>query len=122
MMSQANVDLARSGFAAVSRGELEPLSDLLDADVKWHGSEGPTDESCHNRDEAMHFIQLAIERGVVGELVDVIDAGDQVVVVMRPPNQEQLRANLTTFRNGKVVRMVAYESPEAALAAAGLAE
>jgi hypothetical protein len=56
------------------------------------------------------------------KLVDIIDAGDQVVVVMRPsrqlePGESELRANLTTFRGGKVVRMVAYGTPEAALAA-----
>ena len=51
--------------------------------------------------------------------MDVIGVGDQVVAVMRPPGADALRANLTTFRNGKFVEMVAFESPEAALAAAG---
>jgi hypothetical protein len=42
-----------------------------------------------------------------------------VVVVFRPPDApSELRANLTTFRGGKVVEMVAYPSPEAAIAAA----
>jgi hypothetical protein len=64
----------------------------------------------------------AVDRGALGQLVDVIDAGDQVVVVMRPgrelePGESGLRANLTTFRDGKVVQMTAYETPEAALAA-----
>ena len=40
---------------------------------------------------------------------------------MRPPEREQqlsiLRANVTTFRSGKVVEIVSHESPEAALAA-----
>lgn len=117
-MSQENADLARSGFAAVSRGGLKPLRDLLDADVRWHGGEGATDDSLSQPRRGDALIQLAIKRGVVGELVDVLDAGDQMVVVMRPPNRKQLRANLSTFRNSKVVRMVAYESPEAALAAA----
>jgi hypothetical protein len=70
----------------------------------------------------MHFIGEAMRRGAIGELVDVIDAGDQIVVVMCPrrgsePGESELRANITTFRDGKVVRMVAYASPEAALAA-----
>ncbi|HEY6397612.1 MAG TPA: hypothetical protein VIX82_09185 [Solirubrobacteraceae bacterium] len=39
------------------------------------------------------------------------------MIVIRPPDAE-LRANLTTFRDGKVTEMVAFESPEAALAAA----
>ncbi len=41
---------------------------------------------------------------------------------MRPPGalqsgKSELRANLATFRDGKVVQMVAYETPEGALAA-----
>jgi hypothetical protein len=56
----------------------------------------------------------------MGELVEVIDAGEQVVVVIRPASQAQLTANLTTFRDGKVVEMVSYETPEDALTAAGI--
>src|SRR6266576_2166431 len=60
----------------------------------------------------------------VGELVDVIDAGDKVVVIMQPPSgeggQATLSANLATFRDGKVIEMVHYPNPEDALAAAGL--
>lgn len=52
----------------------------------------------------------------VGELVDVIDAGDKVVVIMRPPSEEgeqaALNANLTTFRDGKIIEMVHYPNPE----------
>jgi ketosteroid isomerase-like protein len=121
-VSEANVQLARRGFEAVARGDFDALRDLLDPDVKWHGSEGPGERSCHNRDEALHFMRQAVARGALGQLVDVIDAGDQVIVVMRPgkpvePGESPLRANLTTFRHGKVVHMVAYETPEAALAA-----
>jgi len=45
-------------------------------------------------------------------------------VMMRPPSLEgepaALSANLTTFRDGKVIEMVHYPSPEEALAAAGI--
>ena len=47
----------------------------------------------------------------------MIEAGDQVVVVLKPHGADEPRANLTTFRDGKVVEMVAFESPEDALAA-----
>jgi ketosteroid isomerase-like protein len=121
-VTEANAQLASRGFEAVSRGDFDALRDLLDAEVKWHGSEGPGDQSCHNRAEALHFIRQAVDRGALGELIDVIDAGDQVIVVTRPgrdlePGESELRANLTTFRDGKVVQMVAYETPEDALAA-----
>jgi hypothetical protein len=53
----------------------------------------------------------------------VIGAGDKVVVIMRSPSNEgepgALSANLTTFRDGKVIEMVHYPDPDEALAAAG---
>ncbi len=61
------------------------------------------------------------EGRMAAELVDVADFGDRVVVVIRPGDPVragELRANMTTFRNGKVIEMVAFESPEGALAAA----
>ncbi len=61
----------------------------------------------------------------IGQLLDVIDAGDSVVVVMQPPSVEGVasppRANVTTFRDGVVVEIIAFESPQAALAHIGLA-
>jgi hypothetical protein len=47
----------------------------------------------------------AVASAGTGGLVDVIDAGDQVVVVLRPPGEpSELRADLTTFRDGKSQR------------------
>jgi hypothetical protein len=46
----------------------------------------------------------ARRRAGVGELIDVVDAGDRVIVIMRPLSEEArqvaLSANLTTFRDG----------------------
>ncbi len=125
-MAESNVEMVRRGFSAVMAGDLKVLEEILDPEVKWHGREGLGSDSCHNREQALRFMRRARAQGR-GELVDVIDCGEQVVVVMRPPAKDDgkrpaLRANLTTFRNGKVIRMVAYDTPEAALAAAGKQE
>ncbi|HUA72332.1 MAG TPA: hypothetical protein VMA96_14655, partial [Solirubrobacteraceae bacterium] len=53
----------------------------------------------------------------------MIDAGDKVVVIMRRTGEDgapELVANLTTFRDGKVVEMVHYANPDDARAAAGV--
>jgi ketosteroid isomerase-like protein len=124
-MSRENVELARAGYEAVARGDLDRVAGLLAPDVRWHGGDPSAEGACHNREQALEFMRAAAGRGVIGRLIDVIDAGDQVVVVMQPRGlggeQAPVRANITTFRNGRVVEMVAYESPEAAMAAAGLA-
>lgn len=124
-MSQANVELARRGYEAALRGELEAISDLLAPDVRWHGGDPSAPGACAGRDQALRFMRRTVEGGSIGELIEVVDAGEQVVVVLQPALSETGEgpgpvANLTTFRDGKVVEMVHYPDPAAALAAAGV--
>jgi ketosteroid isomerase-like protein len=120
-MSQELVDLARRGYEAVRRGDVDAISEFLDPDVKWHG--GDPDNGCQNRKQALEWMRGARERGPIGELVELIDAGDKVVVIMRRTGengQPELIANLTTFRDGKAIEMVHYPDPDDARAAAGV--
>jgi ketosteroid isomerase-like protein len=120
-VAETNVERARRGFEAARRGDIDTISELLDPEVKWHGGDPSATDSCHNRSEALHVMRRASGRGL-GELVDVVEAGDQVVVIMRPKSDPgepaPLVANLTTFRDGRVIEMVHYPNPDAALAAA----
>jgi ketosteroid isomerase-like protein len=105
-MTETNVERARRGFEAVLRGDVDAVAEMLAPDVTWG--------TCRNRDEVLSFMRQA--RGAA-ELVDVIDAGDRVVVVLDAGGRRV--ANLTTFRDGKVVEMVHYPEPDEALRAAG---
>jgi ketosteroid isomerase-like protein len=122
-MAETNVDLARRGFEAVLRGDLDLVSGLLDPDVKWHGGDPSAPGACRNRKQALAFMSRA--RGRLGDvaIVDVVGAGDKLVVIMGPPapegGQAWTAANVTTFRDGKVVEIVHYPNPDDALAAAG---
>ncbi|HWE09245.1 MAG TPA: hypothetical protein VG325_07815 [Solirubrobacteraceae bacterium] len=121
-MSSENVDLVRRGYEAIIRGDLQLIGDLLDPHVKWHG--GDPASGCRNRDEALKFMGQS-RRGGIGRLIDVIDAGEgRVIVVLEPPATPDApppspRANVTTIRDGRVIEMVAYETPEQARAAVG---
>jgi ketosteroid isomerase-like protein len=123
-MRETNLERVRRGYEAALRGDLDVIRELLDPDVKWHGGDPFAPGVCRNRDQALAFMREARGGGRIGELVDVRAAGEQVVVIMRPPadagEEAALAANLTTFRNGKVVEMVHYPDPQDALAAAGL--
>jgi ketosteroid isomerase-like protein len=120
-MPQSNAEIARQGYEAVRRGDLDAVEDFLDPEVKWHGGDPNAEGACRNRQDALMFMQQARRRGRIGKLVEVIGAGDQVVVIMQPAAQAaKLTANLTTFRDGKAIEMVHYPRPEDALAAAGL--
>ena len=120
-MSESNVELARRGFQAISRGDVETVGDLLDPAVKWHG--GDPASGCQNRRQALEWMRQVSARSPRPELVDVIDAGDKIVVILRRPADDgestELVANLTTFRDGKAVEMVHYPNPDDARAAAG---
>jgi ketosteroid isomerase-like protein len=123
-MSESNVELARRGYEAASRGDFDAIGELLDPEVKWHAGDPEAEFACRNREQALAFMQRP-RRRPFGQLVDVIDAGEKVVVIMRPsPESDEpaaLAANVTSFRAGKVVEMVHYPDAKDALAAAGMA-
>lgn len=117
------MELARRGWEAAAQGDFELIASLLDPDVKWHAGDPTAQGTCQNRTQALHWMQQR-SRQPLPELVDVRGAGDQVVLVLKPPSGEgggsALTANVTTFRDGKVVEMVHYDRAADALAALGL--
>jgi ketosteroid isomerase-like protein len=120
------VEIARRGFEAALRGDLDAIGQLLDADVKWHGGDPSAPGACHSRREALAFMsQSDAIRGGRFELVDVVAIGDKVVVTMRPSDSGEPVppvANLITFRGGKAVELVHYADANDALAAARASE
>ena len=124
-MSAENVKLARRGYEAMLHNDLDTIAELLAPEVKWHGGDPDAQGACRNRGEAVAFMRQAAARRRLGELVDVVDAGERVVVILRRGAEAgepgELVANLTTIRDGKVVEMVHYPDPAVALSAAGVA-
>jgi len=124
-VAETNVESARLGFEAALRGDLDAIGELLDPNVKWHGGDPSAPGACRNRDEALAFMRHSkVIRGGRFELVDVVGVGDRVAVIMRPPSERDepapLVANLTTFRDGRVVEIVHYPNADDALAAVGV--
>lgn len=119
----SNVEIARRGYEAVLAGDLETVRGFLAPEVRWHGGDPDAPGACRNREEAMRFMRRAIGGSGPGELVDVIGAGDKVVVIIRPILEGgglgEPTANLTTFRDGKAIEMVHHPDPADALAALG---
>jgi len=64
------------------------------------------------------------KRSDPGELIDVIDAGVRIVVILQPPpvdgERAPMRAQITMFRDGKVIEMAGCPTVETALAEAGV--
>ena len=123
MMSRELVELARSGYEAMRRGDFDTVREFLDPDVKWHAGDPTAEFACQNRGQALRWMRRARRGGPIGELVELIDGGDKVVVIMGRIGEDgepELIANLTTFRDGKAIEMVHYPNPDDAHAAAGL--
>jgi len=109
MTMTRNEQLARNGYEALMRGDVEVVEDLMAPDLTWHWWEhGPWD--CHSRDEAIALIRERMGQRAIGELTEATEVADgQVVVVMRTA-QDSDSATLVTFRDGKVVAMHAYRT------------
>src|SRR4051794_24071125 len=83
-MAASDVELLRHAWEAFARGDLTGATDVLDPAVRWYGAEDPDAEgACHNRDDALAFIQRALDDGVTAEPLDIRDAGDRIVVVLQ---------------------------------------
>ena len=123
-MTESNVELARRGYEAAQRQDMAAVREFLDPEVKWHGGDPSAPGACHNRAQAIEFMRHAIGRGTLGELVEIVGAGDRVVVIMRAASSSggpaALSANLTTFRDGKAIEMVYFPDSADALVAAGV--
>ena len=129
-MTEQNVELAREGYPALMRGDVDAVYQLLAPDLLWQGWE-PRDGDCHSRAEARAVIKERLHERAIGALEEIIDIDDErIVVVTRgnrdfeqryaevgPPEGHDQIASLVTIREGKVVQMRDYKTKAEALAA-----
>jgi ketosteroid isomerase-like protein len=121
-VAESNLELARRGYEAMLRGDLEAVREILHPRVKWHGGDPHAEGACRDRSQAIAYMRDARARRPIAELVDLVDAGDCVVAVLRPDADRPatLSASLARFEDGKVVELIHYEDADEALAAAGV--
>ena len=128
-MSEENIEKVRAGFAAHNRGDLDAWLELYDPEVEFEtlllGS--------HHGKEAMRSLyheNQANQSGYTATPVELIDAGDKVITVVRVGGagaasqitlDDQI-AFIQTFKNGLVVREQTFRNRDEALEAAGLSE
>jgi ketosteroid isomerase-like protein len=139
-MSQENVEIVRELLELFAHRQHERVFEFYDPEIEWdasRGSEVIVPELArvyrgHDGVRAYWREWLSAWSDIDFEVEDVLDAGDDVVALIRNQRQWGRRSGVVTeippyglvftIRDGKVVRWRAFSDQEAALEAAGLSE
>jgi uncharacterized protein len=129
-MSQENVDKTTDFLAAYNRRDFDAAVRFFDPEVEWVLPEHQSADSCRGPDEVRRFWEGLDE--TFDELrldpLECVDAGDRVAVRLSyyalgkgsgVEIQGDLYHQVTTFRDGTMVRIEYFTDWEQALEAAG---
>lgn len=129
-MSEAAIELVRSGFSAVNRGDVLALLELCHYEIEWvpmrpsragtvyRGHSGVSRAMDELRDE---FEEIAHEARELTVVDDVVVVSGRLVAKERATGVRVDRPAgwLCTLHDGSIVRMQAFPDGESALAAVG---
>jgi ketosteroid isomerase-like protein len=133
-MSQENVELGRAALEAWNRGGLDGLAEFWHPDINWRAAEGALDDVglMEGPDALRDYYRQWEEtfEKVRMEVEELLDAGDEVVALVRSIGRMKdsdaeidIRyAIVFTTRDGKIATGREYFTREEALEAAGLSE
>ena len=133
-MSEENVEIVRQYFPAYDRSGMDGLAEFWHPDITWRAAEGALDDVglMEGPDAIRDHLRQWEETFAEGrmEVEELIEAGDQVVALvrgigrMKDSNAEiDIRyAIVFTIRDGKIATGREYFTREEALEAAGLSE
>jgi ketosteroid isomerase-like protein len=127
-----NADLIRKGYEAWNLRDIDGVVRVLDPDIEWRGyTHIPESGTLVGRDQVRAWLERFIEawEELEIELADLIDAGDQIVALVRfralgkgsgVRVEGGVDAHVWTIRDGKAVAVTLYQGTREALDAFGL--
>ena len=132
-MSQENVEIVRHAFTAFERDGLAGMLPHFDCEIEWTTSDGHIEPATYRGYEGvLHYLAtMACEiDGIRLEALELIDAGEQIVVTWRIHGRAKLSGayvemtltSVSLLCDGKIVRVRNYSDRTQALEAAGLRE
>ncbi len=119
--TEEDVVRLRTAYDAMRLGDVNPLAELMDENIRWIGEEGLGDPRpvCNGREEASAVLKHAVERMPARDMERISIAGDRILSVAHwhegtgPPGVDRVY-NLITMRDGRIVRMEDFFDRDAA--------
>jgi uncharacterized protein len=122
-VGEADVEALERGYAALNRGDLSVVLDLLDPDIEWHEpGDSPEAGSHRGRDSFERFFRGWRESfdGFRVEPEQVVQRGNEIVAVVRQTGTgrasgvrvETRLAHVWTVVDGRAVRWEAVPEPD----------
>lgn len=125
-MPEANVDALKRGYAALNRGDLSVVRELLDPEIEWREASPSPDAGTHRgRDSFERFLRGWLESFDEFQVVpeEILEREGRLIAVVHQTGKGRssgLRvdarlAHVWTVESGKAVRWEAVAKPEDAL-------
>jgi catechol 2,3-dioxygenase-like lactoylglutathione lyase family enzyme/ketosteroid isomerase-like protein len=103
-MARDRATRVRDAFAALARGDLDPLDELLAADAQWTGAAAPGPGDCLSRREIRDMLGAA--QGRLGDLDEVFEVDAERVAVVTTAGGAE-RVHVLTFAGERVTAVQA---------------
>jgi ketosteroid isomerase-like protein len=109
VMADRNEAVVREAYEAYGRGDVARMLEFVDPELEWTyldpALENPQPETCRGRDK----LQLALGRqagqGLASQIEEITASGDKVMVVIRTPGIDRVRARQAEDRNFLVLTL-----------------
>jgi ketosteroid isomerase-like protein len=132
-MPQENVEIVRRAFEALEQGGVGALLEFCSAEIEYRVRRDLPDARTYHGHDGVRALAAEWQRVFEDfrlEPVELIDAGDSVVAMMRISGRGMTSgvetgnpyAGVSEVRNGKIWRISDYPTREEALEAVGLSE
>jgi ketosteroid isomerase-like protein len=130
-VASGNTELIKRGYEAWNRGEVEGVLSFLDPQIEWRGyTHIPESGTLEGRDEVKAWLERFLDawEQLEIEVTELIDAGDQVVALVRfrgtgkgsgVPVEGGTDAHVWTIRDGRIVAVTLHQGTQEALEAIG---
>jgi ketosteroid isomerase-like protein len=132
VIADSNEAVVREAYEAYGRGDMARMLEFVDPELEWTyldpAFENPEPATCRGRDQLQLALERQAGRGLISQIEEISACGDKVIVVIRTPGVDRVRARQAEDRNflvltlaqERIIRMRACRDRDEARAFAGI--